>query len=151
VAGDRLPLDPDIDDGSRARYPWGVAALVFVGGCAGGLARYAATDHWPASATAFPWSTLGVNAVGAFVLALLLAVVTRVGAPNWWTRPLVGTGFCGAFTTFGSVVVSVDRLVAHAHAATGLSYLAASVVGGLGAAALGFTAGHLLVARRRAA
>lgn len=151
MADDRLPLDPDVDDSSRARSSSVVVGLVFVGGCAGGLARYATTDHWSTSATGFPWSTLVVNLVGALVLAALLAVVTRLRAPRWWARPLVGTGFCGAFTTFGSVVVSVDRLVAHAHVAVGLSYLAASVLGGLVAAVVGFAVGRLVVARRRAA
>ena len=63
-----------------------------------------------------------------------------------YLRPLLGTGFCGAFTTFSSVVVTTDLLLAHGHAGTALAYLGASIGGGLAAALLGLVAGRALAA-----
>jgi CrcB protein len=63
-------------------------------------------------------------------------------------RPLLGTGFCGAFTTFSSVVVGADELVAHGHAATAAGYLLASIAAGLLAAWLGVVGTRAVAALR---
>ena len=91
---------------------------VFAGGCLGALARAGVAEALPV-----PWATLLVNVVGAFVLG---AVVTR--SPR-----LLGTGFCGAFTTFSTMQVELLELPALEAAA----YACASVVLGLAAVALG--------------
>jgi fluoride exporter len=132
---------------ARARGP--IVAAVFAGGCVGGLARYAATTHWPGAVGGLPWSTLVVNVVGAFVLALLVVVVADVLGPSTYLRPLVGTGFCGALTTFSSVVVVTDRLAVHGRAGLAAAYLAASIAGGLAAGMLGLGIGRAFGAYRR--
>jgi len=71
------------------------AALVGVGGALGAVARYAVGQL--IDGTAFPWPTLLVNAAGSFLLG---AVV--LGSADAAVASLVGTGFCGAFTTFSS-------------------------------------------------
>lgn len=113
---------------------------VLAGGCAGGLARYAVVTAWPDNGS-FPWAVLAVNGSGAFLLGLLLAAVP---AERVRVRALLGTGFCGALTTFSAIAVSVDQLAADGHAGTALAYLMGSAAGGLAAAWLG-----LLVGRRR--
>lgn len=113
---------------------------VFLGGCAGGLARYAVTRAWSTDAQGIPWEVLAVNLSGAFALALLLVLLERRGPAV--LRPLLGPGFLGAWTTFGAIVVSTDQLVAHGHAATGLAYLTTSLGGGVAAAALGRSVGR---------
>lgn len=163
---DRMPIDPDVDADEDARHhpgtdlfarppvsKWprfrpGVVAAVFIGGCAGGLVRYAATDHWTSSEWALPWATFTVNVAGAFVLALLVVVATEVLGPSTYLRPLVGTGFCGALTTFSSIVVSVDRMVAHGHADVAAAYLLLTVGCGLVAGLAGVVLGRLLATRR---
>jgi CrcB protein len=124
----------------------GIVAVVFAGGCLGGAARYWATSTHPGGA--FPWSTLAVNLAGAFVLGLVVVVASEL-VPSRYLRPLVGTGFCGALTTFSSVVVSADRLFAHHRVATALGYLLATIVGGLAAAVLGLFLGRALAGGRR--
>jgi len=121
-----------------------IVGAVFVGGCAGGLARYGVTRLWPTPRDGFPWATFVINLSGAFVLAVLLVLITEWLPPTRYVRPLLGTGFCGAWTTFSSVVVSTDQLVAHEHAATGLLYLLGSLAGGLVAAVAGLAVGRLL-------
>lgn len=111
--------------------------VVFAGGAIGGLARYEAVTRWAAAAGTFPWSTFVVNTAGAFVLGALVVVVLEVLGPSTYTRPLFGAGFCGALTTFSSVVVQFDELAAHRHLGLGFGYLGCSVVAGLAAAGLG--------------
>lgn len=113
-----------------------VLAVVFVGGCLGGVARYAVTRIWPTATGRFPWPTLVVNVVGAFVLVTVIVIAVELTASRY-LRPLVGTGFCGGLTTFSSVVVGTDQLLAHHHTGTALAYLALTVLGALSAAALG--------------
>jgi CrcB protein len=100
------------------------------------------------SPSGFAWSTLTVNLAGAFVLAVVIVTAAQL-VRSRLLRPLLGTGLCGALTTFSSVVVDVDRLVAHGNAGTASAYLAANVVGGLAAAALGLVLARLVIGDRR--
>jgi CrcB protein len=120
-----------------------LVGVVFVGGCLGGWARYAVVSAWHAPDRAFPSATLTVNLVGALVLGLLVVFVSTA-RPGRYLRPLVGTGFCGALTTFSSVVVATDQLFAHHRAVTAVAYLGASIAGGLAAAAIGVAFGRLV-------
>jgi CrcB protein len=76
----------------------------------------------------------------------VLVVLVAEARPSRYVRPLAGTGFCGAYTTFSSVVVSVDLLAAHHHVGVAVEYLALSTVGGLAAALLGLVAARAVVA-----
>jgi len=139
------------DHARRSRWPTlraDVVAAVFVGGCLGGWARYAVTAAWPTPNTGFPWATWSVNVAGAFILALVVVLAAEI-VPSRYLRPLVGTGFCGALTTFSSVVVSADRLFAMHHPGTAVAYLTATVAGGLAAAWFGLVVARAVAANRR--
>lgn len=129
----------------RPKLRWDVVSAVFVGGCLGGWARYGITSTWPAT-TGFPWSTFGVNVGGAFVLTIVIVAAAEI-ASSRYLRPLVGTGFCGAFTTFSSIVVTADQLFAHRHPGTAVVYVIASIVAGLAAAWFGLVLGRAFAAR----
>jgi CrcB protein len=160
---DRYPIDPDVDVAEDIRHHRGgppvaapsrwprlraaVLAAVFVGGCAGGLLRYGASEVWPSGSFSFPWATFGVNVAGAFVLAVIVVVATDVTRSPAVLRPLLGTGFCGALTTFSSLVVSAARLFAHSHARTAVAYLALSLVAGLAAGFTGLVLARAIVGR----
>ena len=85
---------------------------VFVGGVAGTAARAGldeAAKASPVRGLFLPWSTLTVNLVGAFLLGVLTAWVTcRLARGDGNTaslkalKLLIGTGFAGAFTTYGT-------------------------------------------------
>lgn len=105
-------------------------AVIFAGGCAGGYARYAVSQAWPSATYGFPWSTFTVNLVGSFVLGVVVVVASNERGSRH-LRLLVGTGFCGALTTFGSVVVAVDELLAHRHVGTAIVYLVSTTVAAL--------------------
>ncbi|MFQ6228317.1 fluoride efflux transporter CrcB [Nocardia sp. NPDC002869] len=87
----------------------------------------------------FPWGTFVVNVSGSLVLGCL----TGAGLPAAWTV-LVGTGFCGALTTYSTFSYETVRLTeqrAYRHA---IGYAAFSVALGSVAAALGYAACHAL-------
>ena len=132
----------------RHRHSGAILGVVFVGGCVGGVARYAVTRAWPTPTHGFPWATFVINASGAFVLAVLLVVVNDVLPPTTYVRPLLGTGFCGAWTTFSSIAASTDQLVAHGHSGTGVLYLIGSLAAGLSAVGLGLFVGRQLTRSR---
>jgi CrcB protein len=113
-------------------------AAVAVGGAAGTLIRAGLERTWPAGPGAWPWATFGANLAGAFVLGLVVAAL-----PAWRrVRPLLGTGFCGALTTFSTFQVELIRLArAHETLIAG-GYAAASVGLGLAAATVGARAGR---------
>ena len=123
-------------------------ALVALGGAAGGSARYGLTQAFP-DGSGFPWTTWAVNVVGCFALGLLLTGWVRPGlAPRWW-RPLIGTGFLGAFTTFSAVMHAVASLDRSGSAGTALAYLGLSFVVGVASAAAGSVVGSRIARRAR--
>jgi CrcB protein len=163
---DELPIDPDVDASEDRRHrtasspfqaerpaPWprvhpDVVGVVFAGGCVGGYARYAVGVAWKTPALGFPAATLAVNLAGAFVLAVVIVAATEI-RPSRYLRPLLGTGVCGALTTFSAVVVALAQLLAHGAYATAAAYLAATVVGGLAAASLGLVLARAVDTNRR--
>jgi CrcB protein len=120
---------------------------VLIGGCVGGAARFAVVRAWPTGSSGFPWSTLAVNLAGAFVLGVVVVLAGEVWRSRY-ARPLLATGFCGAMTTFSSVVVDADRLLARGAAGTAAGYVGASFVGGLLLALAGILGGRMLLGRR---
>jgi len=115
-------------------------AAVVVGGAAGAGLRLAVDAAIPHGDTTFPLSTLLINTVGCFVLAVLVARVWAT-APSW-LRAGLGAGLMGTFTTFSAFAVSLVSLSAAGAWMTALAYLGLTVVLGLGAAALGLLLGR---------
>jgi CrcB protein len=110
--------------------------LVLLGGAAGAPTRYV-TDVLVQRlhGTAYPWGTWVVNVVGSFVLGVVAA-----SGPAW-AATLVGTGFCGALTTFSTFGYETVRLTEEGETRTAVAYVVGSIAAGLAAAALGWVAG----------
>jgi CrcB protein len=120
---------------------------VFVGGIVGTALRLAADLAVPHDAAGFPWSTLGVNLVGAFALGWLAGGLwTRPTTPAW-LKAGVGAGVLGSFTTLSAVMASLVLLGTAGEWWTGAAYLVVSVVGGLALAGLGLAIGARLAHR----
>jgi fluoride exporter len=119
---------------------------VLLGGILGTGMRLALDAVLPHSDSQFPWSTLLINIVGSFVLALLVARVWPT-APAW-LRAGLGTGVLGSFTTFSALIVSLFTLTHAGIPLLALVYLVTSLAGGLAAALLGLRLGALLGGQR---
>jgi len=119
------------------------ALLVVVGGLMGAPARYL-TDLLVQSrhSSRVPWGTLTVNVVGSLVLGLVAGLASVHHAPVW-VLTLVGTGFCGALTTFSTFSFETFRLLDERLWWTAALNVAGSVAAGLAAVALGFWLGSL--------
>ncbi|MFA3873416.1 fluoride efflux transporter CrcB [Streptomyces sp. MMCC 100] len=115
--------------GWRTQAP--VVAVVALGGGTGAAARYAASLWWPTQTGGFPWTTLGVNAVGCAVIGVFMVVITEVWAAHRLVRPFFGTGVLGGFTTFSTYAVDSRSLFADGQVRTGLAYLAATPLAAL--------------------
>ncbi|MGP3980580.1 fluoride efflux transporter FluC [Streptomyces sp. KR80] len=130
--------DPDVGDRLpvrrwtlwRGQAP--VVCAVALGGGVGGAARYGASLIWPTASGAFPWTTLGVNAVGCAVIGVFMVVISDVWAAHRLVRPFFGTGVLGGFTTFSTYAADVQRLVDEGEAGRGLAYLGATLLVALG-------------------
>jgi fluoride exporter len=87
------------------------ALWVALAGSAGALARFGLDGgirrRWP---TTFPWATLVVNVTGSLLLGLVTGLVLFRGEPDA-LRTIVGTGFCGGYTTFSTASVETVRLL----------------------------------------
>lgn len=127
----------------------GLVAWVALGGVVGAAARLGVIQVTP-SPGGWPMATFLVNTTGAFALGLVLEALARAG-PDTGGRRLarlwLGTGFCGAFTTYSSFAVDADQLLRTGRVGLALAYLAATLVVGALATGAGIAAAALV--RRR--
>lgn len=138
--------------GSWERTTPGDLAAVAAGGALGTLLRVLGHTLRPQTPGAFPWTTLGENLLGAFLLGWLAAWLlarwssSRTGAgtepppgpppeprtesvpaSSLRARLFLTTGVLGSFTTFSALAVEGVELLALAPG-TGFAYLGASLV-----------------------
>ena len=111
-------------------------------GAVGAPARYL-VDAWIGDRTVgpFPWGTLVVNVSGSLVLGVLTGLMLYHALPET-PRVIVGTGFCGAYTTFSAFSFETVRLLEEGAAVEA----AANVAGNVVACTLGAAAGMALAA-----
>jgi CrcB protein len=86
--------------------------------------------------TVFPWGTFTVNVVGCLILGLLSGAVAA-GAASSRVQLLLGTGLCGALTTYSTFSYETLRLAEDGARFFAAANVITSVVAGLGAAFAG--------------
>jgi CrcB protein len=148
--GCKLPLDSDLDaaeSSTRELRPvhlrWQYLGLVLIGGSVGTAARYLLTEIlplWPG----IPLGTIMINITGAFALGVLLEILIRRGPDDGIRRTLrllLGTGLMGGFTTYTSLAVDTDRLLASDQLWISILYAAATLAVGAITSTAGIVAG----------
>jgi CrcB protein len=107
--------------------------LVALGAAAGAPLRYLMDRAIQARyRTGLPWGTFAVNVTGSFVLGLVAGSTTD---PE--LLALLGSGLCGAFTTFSTFSYETVRLVEDGRWSRAIGNVLGSVLAGLAAVALG--------------
>lgn len=118
------------------------AVLLAVGGGAGANARFW-LGRWVADwqlrhgGVGFPWGTFVVNVSGSAVLGLVAGLCLGHADPArrlWYL--LLGTGFCGGFTTFSTFSYETLELLRADRYGAALGYVFGSVAAGLAACAV---------------
>jgi CrcB protein len=111
--------------------------LVIAGAMVGAPARYL-TDRAISTRhdTVFPWGTFAVNVLGCLLIGLVAGAVSR-GSVSPAGAALLGTGFCGALTTYSTFSYETLRLTETGARLLALANVIASVAVGLGAVFLG--------------
>jgi CrcB protein len=111
-------------------------AAVFAGGFAGAIARAALLDALPHRAGEWPWATLAANVVGAFALGYFTTRLQERLPLSAYRRPLLGTGVCGALTTFSTLQLELLTMLDEGRSGLAAAYVLVSVAAGFAAVAL---------------
>ncbi|MGA8363777.1 MAG: fluoride efflux transporter CrcB [Solirubrobacteraceae bacterium] len=130
----RMPIEDvgELPESFRAVHPQ-ISRLELVavgaGGAVGALGRVGLEQAWLTAPGSWPWATFAVNILGAFLLGSLTTGL-RHGPVSIPTYRLLGTGFCGALTTFSTMQLELLQMLDRARYDLAIGYVSASVVVG---------------------
>ena len=105
-------------------------AAIFVGGFIGAIARAGLVELLPHDPSEWPWATFIANLVGAFLLGYFTTRLQERLPLSAYRRPFLGTGFCGALTTFSTMQLELLRMLDGEHFGLAAAYCGLSVLAG---------------------
>jgi CrcB protein len=111
-------------------------AAIFVGGFIGAIARAGLVELFPQAAAEWPWATFIANLAGAFALGYFATRLQERLPLSAYRRPLLGTGLCGALTTFSTMQVELVRMLEAGEVGLAAAYATTSVAAGFLAVAV---------------
>lgn len=103
---------------------------IYAGGVAGALARVGLAELAPHGAASWPWATFAANMAGALLLGYFVTRLQERLPPSSYRRPLLGTGLCGALTTFAAVQLELFEMLDAGRLGLAAAYAAATLAGG---------------------
>ncbi len=106
---------------------------VFAGGFIGTVARAALAQGLPVAPGQWPWATFVANIAGALLLGYFVTRLQERLPPSLYGRSFLGSGICGALSTFSTMMVELLRMADGGHWALAGAYAAGSILCGLGA------------------
>jgi fluoride exporter len=111
-------------------------AAIFAGGVIGALVRLGLVEALPSTPGQWPWATFVANVAGALALGYFTTRLQERLPLSAYRRPFLGTGLCGALTTFSTVQLELLQMLDYGEGGLAAGYAAASVAAGLLAIAL---------------
>ena len=112
-------------------------AAIFAGGVVGALARTGISQAFPDGAHTWPWAIFTINVLGAFLLGYFVTRLAERLPTSAYKRPVLGTGVCGALTTFSTVQLELYKMARAHEWALAVGYAAATVLVSFAAVTLG--------------
>ncbi len=113
-----------------SRPDWRELLAIFGGGAVGALLRVWLEHTYAAGPATWPWTTFIINVSGSFALGYLATRLQERLPRSTYRRPLLGTGFCGAYTTFSTMQVEILTMIEHDRYGLAASYAGASIAAG---------------------
>lgn len=111
-------------------------AAIFAGGVVGAIARAELAEVLPVSTGGWPWATFIVNITGAFALGYFTTRLQERLPLSAYRRPLLGTGLCGALTTFSAMQLELLQMLDSGLVALAVAYAVVTVATGFTAVAV---------------
>jgi fluoride exporter len=112
-------------------------AAIFVGGALGSALRTGLSELAPTHTGQWPWVTFAVNVVGCLLLGYFVTRLQERLPVTAYRRPLLGTGVCGALTTFSTLQLELLKMLDHGDVGLAIAYAAGSIAAGFLGIALG--------------
>jgi CrcB protein len=113
---------------------------IFAGGALGAGLRAALVEHAGARTGHWPWTIFAINVVGCLLLGYLITRLQERLPITAYRRPLLGTGFCGALTTFSTFQVELLQMLDRGAVGTAVAYAALSIGAGFAGVLFGSAA-----------
>jgi fluoride exporter len=113
------------------KLDWRELAAIFAGGFLGALARVLLVQTLPATPGSWPWATFVANVAGTLLLGYFVTRLQERLPVSAYRRPLLGTGLCGALTTFSTVQLELLRMLDGGRTALAVTYALTSIGIGL--------------------
>jgi fluoride exporter len=118
---------------------------LIIGGATGTIARYfLAGAVYRFIGTSFPYGTLIVNVSGCFILGFLATLTDKKFILGPDARLLLMIGFCGAFTTFSTLIFESDSLVRNGQMMRAFTNIFVSVILGFMLFRIGSLLGEII-------
>ncbi len=103
--------------------------FIAIGGAVGALARFwAANTFNDLHGSGFPFATLGINAIGSFLMGVCYVLLTERLYLHADLRYLLMIGLLGAFTTFSTFSIEAVVLLEQGCLGQAAAYVVGSVV-----------------------
>jgi fluoride exporter len=106
-------------------------AAIFAGGFVGAVARAELADALAHDPGQWPWATFIVNVVGTALLGYFTTRLQERLPLSAYRRPFLGTGICGALTTFGAMQLELLTMLDNGRVGLAVGYAATSILLGL--------------------
>ncbi|PYE16434.1 camphor resistance protein CrcB [Williamsia limnetica] len=115
---------------------------VALAGAFGAVARFMVDSEFKRRRPSpLPWGTGVINVTGSLIIGVIAGIIIFHGGASEW-QAIVGTGFCGGYTTFSTASFETVRLIQQGRRGMAVGYATGSLVISVAACAAGLALVH---------